>query len=978
MRIVNIIQRYPPAVGGSETWAQEVCRHLAREGHDVRVLTLDINKEEEYWRDPLDEDRTLALGPLQYDERVLVRRYRRSLPIYSVYHLFYRRVLDAIFGVYFYGPHSGEMYGRMWREIRRADVVFLHTQPHPHNFLAFAVAKLFRKTTVIVPHFHPSHPYYERRSNYALLRHCDAVIADSEFERDYLAAKGIRPERLFVAGTGVDPADYVADDVESFRRRLMAEFDLQPEDRVITFLGRKMPDKGIAYLIDAVRTLSAEMPLRLFLAGPRTDWFTQLYEAIPAAARRRIIDLGMLSHRDKVRLLHLTDLLTLPSRYEAFGIVFLEAWICGVPVLGTTRGAMPSIIGSEGFLSEYGDAESLAAAIRDAFADPARLRAYGERGRDKVLRQYTWKTIGDKTARAIRATHQRRKVLVCTNAYPPHFIGGAELIAHAHAKALQQRGNQVLVFAGEVNAPGEHYSMRTDSHEGVPVHRVSLRARDYSAEYCSFVNPQVERQFEDVLDEFAPDVVHLHNLVGLSAGLIRAASRRGIKTVLTLHDHWGFCLKNTLLKSPNTICDDFTRCRECLAFVSDDRWQRVPIRMRKDYIALQMEAVDTFIAPSAYLATAYIKAGIPKEKLANIWYGIDVDRLARLRKTPRTDRVRFTFIGYLARHKGIDTLLEALPLLDRERVLLNIVGEGHERSDYEARAQQLGVAEMVRFWGKLPHSHIERVLRETDVFVLPSIWPENQPITITEAMAAHTPVIASRLGGIPELVDDGRTGYLFTAGDAVDLASKMRQLVVDPSRIDTFGDAAFEKIVGNTVERHVDALTQVYEAPRALQPRVPDNVCLIACAGQDVDPPCADAIVAFEERREPGARFCMADWLDEDQLRAARVLWVVDPHATIRDVLPALINQVPLLVPQSNSELTDLVRYGRCGLYYQDAEDAVRCLIRLADDAPLRAQLGQNGFALFYASLSPQRSSYAAPLDVAEPLPVEHTGVGNP
>ena len=76
---------------------------------------------------------------------------------------------------------------------------------------------------------------------------------------------------------------------------------------------------------------------------------------------------------------------------------------------------------------------------------------FNERGRAKVLRQYTWKTIGDKTAQAIRSTHQRRKVLVCTNAYPPHFIGGAELIAHAHAKALQQRGNQVLVFAGEVN-----------------------------------------------------------------------------------------------------------------------------------------------------------------------------------------------------------------------------------------------------------------------------------------------------------------------------------------------------------------------------------------------------------------------------------------------------------------------------------------------------------------------------------------------
>lgn len=952
MRIVSIIQRYPPAVGGSETWAREVCQYLARHGHEVRVLTLDINKEEEYWRDPLDEDRTLALGPLQLDERVLVRRYRRSLPIYSVYHLFYRRILDAVLGVYFYGPHSGEMYARMWREIRRADVVFLHTQPHPHNFIAFAVAKLFRKTTVMVPHFHPSHPYYERRSNYALLRHCDAVIADSEFERDYLQARGVAAERLHVAGTGVDPADYVPEDVASFRARLVAEFGLQPDERVITFLGRKMPDKGIGYLIEAVRELVAEMPLRLFLAGPGTDWFAELYQALPREERERIIDLGLVSQRDKVHLLHLSDLLVLPSRYEAFGIVFLEAWICGVPVLGTTRGAMPSVIGADGFLCEYGDWRSLAAAMRGAFADPGRLRACGERGKAKVLRQYTWKAIGAKAAQAIRSAHRPRKVLLCASAYPPRFIGGAELIAHAHAKALQARGHGVLVFAGEPNGPGEHYDLRADRHEGVRVQRVSLRARDYSVDYCTFVNPRIERHFERTLDEFAPDVVHLHNLIGLSAGLIRAARRRGIKTVVTLHDHWGFCLKNTLLKTPSTICDDFSRCRECLAFASDERWQRVPVRMRQDYLALQLEAADTFITPSAYLASAYLKAGFPPEKFRTIWYGVDVDRFAHLRKRPRAERVRFTFIGYLAAHKGVDTLLEALPLLDRQRLSVNIVGEGHERTVYEARAEQLGVAEVVRFWGKVDHVHIERVFRETDVFVLPSIWPENQPITITEAMAAHTPVIASRLGGIPELVDDGRTGYLFAPGDATDLANKMREFLLDPSRVESFGAAAFQKIADNTVERHVDALLQVYDTARPADWAAPPNTCLIACAGQDVDPACADALVAFEERRETGSRFCMADWLDEDHIRQARVLWVVDPHATIRAVLPGLINQVPLLVPESNAELTDLVRYGRCGLYYRDAEDAVRCLQRLADDAALRARLGHNGLQLFYASLS--------------------------
>ena len=158
---------------------------------------MDIDKEEDYWRDPLDaEECTLALGRFTFDDSITVRRYQRSLPIYSVYHLVYKRLLDGLLKVYFYGPHSAEMYGKMWREMQRADVVVLHTLPQPHNFVAFFVAKLLRKKIAIVPYFHPTHPHYERASNYWLLRHCDTVIVLSEFERNHLVGKGVRQDRI--------------------------------------------------------------------------------------------------------------------------------------------------------------------------------------------------------------------------------------------------------------------------------------------------------------------------------------------------------------------------------------------------------------------------------------------------------------------------------------------------------------------------------------------------------------------------------------------------------------------------------------------------------------------------------------------------------------------------------------------------------------------------------------------------------------
>jgi glycosyltransferase involved in cell wall biosynthesis len=407
MKIVNIIQRYSPAVGGSETWCQEVSRYLADAGHNVEVLTINVNKEEEFWREPFDNERTTAFGRLALDDGVVVRRYKRSLPIHTFHKLVYKSLLDERLKIYFYGPHSAEMYGKMWRYIKLADIVFLHTAPYPHNYFAFFYAKLFRKKIVFVPHFHPSHPHYERASNYWLLRHCDAVITVSDFEKEYLKAKGIADEKIYVTGNAIHPELYIPGDLAGFRAGLATRYGLKPEEKVITFIGRKTREKGVGYLIDAVKACAKETPLKLFLVGPSIDWYTELYAQLSCEHRKNIVDLGVLSHQDKVNLLHVSDLLVLPSRYEAFGIVFLEAWICGVPVLGTTEGAMPSVIGNEGYLCKFGDVDDLKVKIQEALADPVALKTKGMEGKNKVLGKYTWDVIGKKAENALMAAYER-------------------------------------------------------------------------------------------------------------------------------------------------------------------------------------------------------------------------------------------------------------------------------------------------------------------------------------------------------------------------------------------------------------------------------------------------------------------------------------------------------------------------------------------------------------------------------------------
>lgn len=406
--------------------------------------------------------------------------------------------------------------------------------------------------------------------------------------------------------------------------------------------------------------------------------------------------------------------------------------------------------------------------------------------------------------------NQAKRILICSNVYPPKFIGGAELIAHYQAKELQRLGHAVQIFCGECTDSGARYTLRVDEHEGLPVSRIRLQPEDYSQELANFSHKQVEKHFDAVLDAFEPDVAHFHNLSGLSAGIIGVARRRGIRTIITLHDYWGFCHKNTLIKVGDQICTDFSRCRECMTFIREGS-KLIPISMRRDFLAYEFDSVDLFVSPSEYLAMRYVEAGFPVQKMRVIWNGVDVERFSVIKKSVQSNGIRFTLIGYFGHHKGIDVLLDAVELLvPKYSFRLNLVGEGELKNHLQQRVERSGLQNVVRFWGKVENSRIEEVFAETDVLILPSIWPENQPVSITEAMASRTPVIATAIGGIPELIIDGYSGFLFKRGASGELAIKMREFMDRPDTVQLFGERAFEIISRHSFHRQVGQICELY------------------------------------------------------------------------------------------------------------------------------------------------------------------------
>jgi len=527
------------------------------------------------------------------------------------------------------------------------------------------------------------------------------------------------------------------------------------------------------------------------------------------------------------------------------------------------------------------------------------------------------------------------KILVCSNAFPPNFIGGAELIAFYQAKELVERGHDVRIFAGEVRAFGRRHEAREDVFEGLRVTRISMEPVDFDSDHFNFWHEPIEAEFERVVREFEPDIVHGHNLIGLSLNIPRIAKNHGAKVVITLHDHWGYCYKNTAIKYGITACDDSSRCAECKPSVQGGANRRVPMRLRMDFVRWALSCVDAFVSPSAFLKAAYVRAGFDARRIHVVWNGVDVERLGRVKRRPNpTGRLRLSFIGIFAPHKGVRVLLDALARLPPEnRIDLHLVGDGSERADYETRLEACGRADWVRFWGKLPNDRIHEVLAVTDVLVLPSLWPENQPVSITEAMAAGIPSIVSASGGMLELVVDGTTGSTFESGNADALARCIARLAHDPDTVARMGGAAREAIAGFSFASQVARILDIYAVASQEPTTGGFGGAIVTCRGDSFSDASASAISSLSS--SDGWAFVLREWIDDATAESALVDLRVDRDDSSTATRHAVARVVPLVAARERRMSFE----AGSALYYRDARGLCDALEQLRADDALRIEI---------------------------------------
>ncbi len=415
------------------------------------------------------------------------------------------------------------------------------------------------------------------------------------------------------------------------------------------------------------------------------------------------------------------------------------------------------------------------------------------------------------------------RVLLATHLYPPRHTAGVEVFASVTAAHVADAGHEVVVVTTEKDIALPDLSTREREHGGLRVIELinNLFATDFEE---TWRRTAIDRVLAGVLDEVRPDVVHVHHLLYLSAGLLDLCSERGIPVVMTIHDFWLGCARfGQLLHPDGSRCDHVNKAR-CGTCLPSFKWKQTDLERRvargisavrsatgldvsgaarrlagggasgrgggwtppsaeealrfeqgvgrrlADLVPTVRRCVDRVLLPARFMVPWFEELGLDRARLHVETTGVDWEGAAR---HPRVERapgapVRVLFLGSLVPHKAPHLLLEAwakLPEAIRAAARLRILGPDQHQPGYVEALRSTARPMGVTVGGALGREEVREEMARTDLLVTPSQWTEIRPLVMLEAFAAGARVVATDLGGMAELVADGLPGSLFPEGD---------------------------------------------------------------------------------------------------------------------------------------------------------------------------------------------------------------------
>ncbi len=435
-----------------------------------------------------------------------------------------------------------------------------------------------------------------------------------------------------------------------------------------------------------------------------------------------------------------------------------------------------------------------------------------------------------------------KRILLTAHKFFPDHRAGTEVLTLKVAQELQRRGYQVAILtANPIDTKNDYersssYTSEEKStydYEGVQVFSLNETARLTNNRFANeHYHPYLKKHYREVFDSFAPDLVHCLHLQNLSTSLIEEAKARKIPIIYSATDFWLICPIVQLRRPDGSNCQGpaplTVNCLTCytpevlpeqdefikaVAKKYPDQWKGVaespkPVNnfistaLYATYIAKKLPSavqatmerpnalkhfanqMDAITVPTRLMEQLFLKNGLEAKIIHHIPYGIDTAPLEQGQKKTATDKLRFAFIGNLSEHKGPDLLINAfLELPPTAQAALTLYGDSKNYPEYCKYLHQIvdssSVSDKITFGGTFPNDEIGEVFSNIDVLVVPSRWYENTPLVMQSAFAAKTPIVATNLGGMAELVKHEINGLLFEPDNVKSLADQLLKLLSD-------------------------------------------------------------------------------------------------------------------------------------------------------------------------------------------------------
>ena len=351
------------------------------------------------------------------------------------------------------------------------------------------------------------------------------------------------------------------------------------------------------------------------------------------------------------------------------------------------------------------------------------------------------------------------KILVICNLFPPFVMGGAEMAAYSLALWLVGQGEEVHVLTSAPNPSDQGTEtlpggLTIERRHFANVYQVYKAPRAPALQKARWhwndhFHPDAERICGEVMDQFQPDVVNTHDLQGIGYNLLKAIGARSVPCVQTLHDFGFVCVSMNM----------FRHGRECghhhLPCVASTL-------IKRSYF--QHVQTLAFISPTVALLERY-RPHLPARVEAHVVPYVLSFRPPRpeAAATPDDSRVKLIYVGQVEPWKGVEFLVSVLEeMVGTARFHLTVVGGG---SLLEALRQHNGNGDWLTVAGKVPPEEVGNYMNRSEVLLVPSLWFENAPLVVSQAIELGLPVLASDTGGLPEMVTDGVNGALLPRGD---------------------------------------------------------------------------------------------------------------------------------------------------------------------------------------------------------------------